>query len=329
VAKPQNEDRLVGLPAIKTAREDRTRGKFSRMTPSLALFLAIGVVLVLVVYHYVTQKSLDADKTALLAKQRAAVATVGATWFPLRDKLEGIVLDSAKSFPEDDVVAPDHLDFRAMPGIYLRMRVADAKDPASVRAAALESVKDAFCGCLLREPNAPALRGDLDAGGAPDQPWNLRQAYTSTRILTDEWANEVKSSDDDLRLRVFKQQYDKATTEEIPQSIDIMKRARFFLLVLDEDSPEAKAKSDGGVITEDVLQTVMHDARIRIVNMETWQDIARVKRTGRGELIPVGENRAPEDSETHDAMTRQVQNCSLGMQVSQALGFDKDRAPPR
>lgn len=329
MAKPQNEDRLVGLPAIKTAREDRQRGKFSRMTPSLALFVALGVIAVLMVYRYVTQKSLDADKTALLAKQRAAVATVGATWFPLRDKLEGIVLDSARSFPDEDVIAEGHLDFRAMPGIYLRMRVADAKDAASVRAAALESVKDAFCGCLLREPNGAALRGDLDAGGAPDQPWNLRQAYTSTRILTDEWANEVKASDDDLRLRVFKQQYDKAATEEIPQSIDIMKRARFFLLVLDEDSPEAKQKADGGAVTEEVLQTVVHDARIRIVSMDTWQDIARLKRAGRGELIPVGERRAPEDSETHDAMTRQVQNCSLGMQVSQALGFDADRAAPR
>ena len=329
MAKPQNEDRLVGLPATKSGREDRARGKFSRMTPSLALFLAFGVIAVLVVYHFFAQRSLDADKTALLAKQRAAVATVGANWFPLRDKLEGIILDSAKTFPEEDVIVPNPIDFRAMPGIYVRMRVADAKDATSVRAAALESVKDQFCGCLLREPNAPAIRGDLDAGGAPDQPWNLRQAYTSTRILTDDWANEVKASDDDLRLRVFQQQYDKATTEEIPQSIDIMKRARFFLLVLDEDTPEAKAKSDGGVITEDVLQTVTHDARIRIVDMTTWQDIAKMKRTGRGELIPVGENRAPEDSETHDAMTRQVQNCSLGMQVSQGLGFDKDRAPPR
>lgn len=329
MAKPEKEDRTIGLRSIQTAREDRGRGKYSRMTPNLILFAVVGVILVLVVYHFFSQRSLEQDKTALLAKQRAAVATVGANWLPLRDKLEGIVLDSAKNFPDDDFIAPDLPDFRAQPGLYLRIRVADAKDVASVRVAAQESVRDAFCGCLLKEPNAAAVRGDLDAGGAPDQPWNMRQAYASTRILTDEWQNEVKASDDDLRLRVFQQQYDKAVAEEIPQAIDIVKRSRFFLLVLDEDVPEAKTKADGGAITEDVLQTVEHDSRVRIVDMQTWKDLARLKRAGVGDLVAVGEQHGVQDSETRDSTARQVKNCSLGMQVSRALGFDKDRALPR
>jgi hypothetical protein len=286
---------------------------------------AAGVAATLIAYHYFSQKSLDADKTALLAKQRAAVATVGANWFPMRDHLEQITIDSAKNFSDDDFIAPDaaKFDFRSLPGIYLRLRVADAHDIDKIRVQSQESSRDEFCGCLLKEPNEAAAKGFADAGGAPPQPWNMWEAYQATRVLSDDWASEVRDSTDDLRLRVFQQQYDKAVTDEIPTSIDIIKRARFFLLVLDEDEHEAKSKADGGAITEEILQTVEHESRVRIVNTETWADIARLRRTGVGEIIPVGENHAPEDPETHDAMSRQVKNCSLGQQVTQALGFQK------
>ena len=329
MAKPEKPERTVGLKSIQTAREDRGRGKYTRATPNVMLVALVGVILVLVAYRFFSQRSLAEQKTELLAKQRAAVATVGAEWFPMRDKIENIVLDSAKSFPDGDFVAPDHADFRSMPGIYLRLRVAEAKDIAGVRLAAQSSAKDAFCGCLLKEPNPSALRGDADAGGAPEQPWNMRQAYASTRILTEDWANEVRDSSDDLRLRVFQQQYDQAVNGEIAQAIDIIKRSRFFLLVLDEDEREAKTKADGGAITEEILQTVDHESRVRIVDTQTWKDIAVLRRTGVGDLMQVGEQHGPQDSETRDATSRQVKNCSLGMQVSQALGFDKDRAPPR
>jgi hypothetical protein len=326
----EKEDRTVGLRAIGEGRADRARGKFSRATPGLTLFAAAGIAITLIIYSHFTQKTLDADKTALLAKQRAAIATVGANWFPIRDHLEKITIDSAKDFSDDDFIAPDaaKFDFRSMPGIYLRLRVADAHDVEKIREQSQESSRDAFCGCLLKEPNDAAAKGYSDAGGAPLQPWNMWEAYQATRVLSDSWTADVRESTDDLRLRVFKQQYEKATTEDIPLSIDIIKRARFFLLVLDEDVHEAKAKADGGAISEEILQTVPHDTRVRVVNMQTWEDIARMKRTGVGELISVGEH-APEDPETHDAMTRQMQNCSLAMQVSRAIGFDKDRAAPQ
>jgi hypothetical protein len=321
----EKEDRTVGLRAIGEGRADRARGKFSRATPGLTLFAVAGIAITLLAYNYFSQKSLDADKTALLAKQRAAVATVGANWFPIRDHLEKITIDSAKDFSDDDFIAPGaaKFDFRSLPGIYLRLRVADAHDVDKIREQSQESSRDEFCGCLLKEPNEAAAKGYADAGGAPSQPWNMWEAYQATRVLSDAWAADVHDATDALRLRVFQQQYDKATTDEIPQSIEIIKRARFFLLVLDEDEHAAKAKADGGAITEEILQSVEHESRVRIVNMETWADIARLKRTGVGDIIPVGENHAPEDPETHDAMSRQVKNCSLGQQVTQALGFSQ------
>jgi len=37
---------------------------------------------------------------------------------------------------------------------------------------------------LLRSTNAAAVADAPDAAAFPEQPWNLRQAYTATRILS-------------------------------------------------------------------------------------------------------------------------------------------------
>src|SRR5581483_6927118 len=149
--------------------------------------------------------------------------------------LEKIVIDEAANLGPDFVdPAAKTWDFSKLPGLYLRLRVAEAKDGKSIRKAAENSARDGFVGCLIVSPTPELAKGQADAGAFGENPWNLRQAYASTRILTDDWVNEVKESSDDLRLRVFQQQYDKATATEIPLAAKIIKKADFFLLVLDE-----------------------------------------------------------------------------------------------
>jgi hypothetical protein len=202
------------------------------------------------------------------------------------------------------------------------MRVADARDTTSLRKAAQRSARDSFAGCLLRESNAPATSGLPDAGAFAEQPWNLRQAYAATRILTEDWVREVKDSDDDLRLRVFEQQYDKAIREEIPLAIDVIKRAQFFLLVLDEDAPAARELTDGGAITEEALQLVPHDARVHLVNLRTNAEVFRLKRAGQATVY--GSVDGPMlDPETKAAIRRNVNNCDLASQIQAALALTK------
>ena len=285
--------------------------------------LAAGVVIAgLVTHKVVSERERESDRQALLAKQRAVEVTLGPEWFPLRDKLEADVLTAAKDYAGDRV-DPDarRVEFRTQPGLYLRMRVAEAKDAASVRKVAADAKRDAFAACLLREPNERAARGDADGGAFAEQPWNLGQAYSATRILTDDWVGEVKAADDDLRLRVFSQQYDKAVKEEIPLAIDVVKRAKFFLLVLDEDVPEAAKLTDGGPLTEEALQLVAHPSRVHLFDLGSGKEVLRLLRTGDARVIPAGE-RAISDSETRDAMQRQANNCALARRVDEAL------APP-
>jgi hypothetical protein len=311
-----------GLGAIAQNRDDRARGA-GRWTAQAGFVAGGAVIAGLVAHKFVSEHELNAGRQALLAKQRAVVATLGAEWLPLRDNLEGDVLRSAAtplSEYASDVVESEarSLAFRSQPGLYLRIRVADATSAESVRKVAFDAKRDAFAACLLREPNERAARGDADAGAFAEQPWNLGQAYAATRILTDDWVGAVRDADDDLRLRVFVEQYDKAIREEVPLAIDVVKRAQFFLLVLDEDVLEEVPFTDGGALSEEALQMVDHPARVFLFDLSDNKLVLRLRRTGGGRFIQAGE-RAVTDEETRDAMQRQVNNCALADLVEARL----------
>ncbi len=312
-------ERKPGLPSVHKAREDRNRGRWSRATSGFWLWVAAGLIGALIVYRFVSGKQLGDAKGQLLAKQRAVESSIGADWFPLRDRIEGYVVDAA-SRSDTDAVDPDAMSwaFRALPGLYLRLRVAEARDVASVRRTAPASQKDAFVACLLREPNAAAAKGEADASAFAEQPWNWQKAYAATRILSDEWVTEVNDSPDPLRLRIFEEQYEKAVRTEIPLAIDLIRKAQFFLLVLDEDSDEARLAAEGGAVTEAVLQRTPHYARVHLYNLKSGKEVLHLRRSAEASFVFAGEGHVS-DPETLDAMKRQVNNCALAKEVDKAL----------
>jgi hypothetical protein len=117
-------------------------------------------------------------------------------------------------------------------------------------------------------------------------------------VLEDRWVSEVKTADNEMRLRVFRQQYEKAQSSELPLAIEIVRRAHFFLLVP----------------TVEQLQTTAHPARVVLVNLKTREVLARLRRTAEGQFFMAGE-RAMTDPETRAAMQRQVNNCALAQAV--------------
>jgi hypothetical protein len=326
-----------GLKSIYEGREQRKPGgKYGR--PSTAVYLAgVSAILAsLVAYKFVDDYQMDSAKRDLLAQQRAMKSTIGAEWAPLRGVLEKYVLDSAKAFPGDFVDSEaTRWDFRSQPGIYLRMRVADAKDATTLRDAAAESQKDAFTACLLREANQGAARNEpdpppgadegvafsaLEKKAFPEQPWNLGKAYAATRVLDDDWAEGLKAADDKMRLRVYQEQYAKAAKVEMKTVAEVVKQAKFFLLVLDEDPDDpmelAKAKqaTDAGKLDESSVQLVAHWSRVYVMDLRNKQELLRLRRQGVAGFRFAGEH-APMDPETNAAMQRQVNNCQLANMV--------------
>jgi hypothetical protein len=318
MSERKQPERKPGLQSIHQLRGDRERGRYSRATGSLAAAAGGALVAILVGYHFLSERALDESKAGLLAKQRAVSATLGAKWFPLRDKVEKLTTDAAAHFDGDHIDATAaSWDFRTLPGLYLRIRVEDAKDIPTLRRSAPTSLRDGFVSCFLREPNPAATRGEPDAGAFAEQPWNLKKAYAATRILTDEWVSEVKIAPDPLRLRVFEQQYDVAVRDEIPQAIDLLERAQFFLLVVDEGSGDAVAEA-GAAASEEALQEVPHFARVHVLNLKTGTEILRVRRNAEASFMFAGE-KPVSDPETLTAMKRQVNNCALAKAVEAAI----------
>jgi hypothetical protein len=311
-------DRKPGLKSVYQARADRERGKFSRVTANATLAAAGVFVGSIVLYEVIAGRQLDEAKASLLAKQHAVAATVGKEWYPLRDRIEKATLDAAAHYDGDRLEeAAAHWDFRSLPGLYLRMRAAEVKDVASLRKGAEGSLRDGFVACLLHEPNTGAAKGDPDAGAFAEQPWNWQKAYAATRVLTDDWVTQVKNAESPIRLRIFEQQYEKATAEEIPAAIDILQRAQFFLLVLDEDSD--KVETPGGAPpTEEALQSVGHFARVHLLRLEDGREVLRVRRNAEASFMFAGE-RPVTDPETLEAMKRQVNNCALARAVEASL----------
>ncbi len=313
-----------GLGAIAQNRDDRARGN-AKWTTQAGLVAGAAILAGLIAHKVVSEHELNADRQVLLSKQRAVLSTLGTEWIPLRDALERDVLEAAGTASPGAPYAGDRIEafarsgaFRSEPGLYLRMRVADANSAQGIRKIAVDAKRDAFAACLLREPNERGLHGETDGGALAEQPWNLGRAYAAARILTDEWVDSVKEADDDLRLRVFVEQYDKAIRDEIPVAIDVVKRAQFFLLVLDEDVPEAAAFVEGGAITEEALQLVEHPARVFLFDLKGNALAMRLRRSGSARVVPAGEH-VVTDEETRDAMQRQANNCSLANQVETAL----------
>src|SRR5690349_8543796 len=96
-----DKPREIGLKAVREARIERARSKHGRLSGK-AWLVAIGTVITVIVAAWQFREgTLSRQKDELLSKQRAAGATVGAEWYPLRDKMEALTLDAAGVYKGD------------------------------------------------------------------------------------------------------------------------------------------------------------------------------------------------------------------------------------
>lgn len=312
----QDRDRKRGLPAVHTMRAARKSGRFGRTTVKLVAYAGVAVAMVMVGYNYFTDRKLAQSREQLAMQARAVRATVGARWTPLQGELEAVSLgvNGASAYPGDLTDPMLHTwDFRTEPGLYVRMRLADidAADPArqleSFRRVMQFSTRDGFTSCVFKS----APNDDHHDTGLVDQPWNLKTAYQAVRVLGDDWLQEVESTDSELRLRAYTEQWENARDSAIPRVVDMMTRATFYLFVYDEDVAEEilGPAPDGGASNMARLQMVPHPVRIHLVDLRSKKLVLRRRLTADAGFRLVGEGALDDDAER--AVRRQVQNCQL------------------
>lgn len=329
-----DEPRGRGLPSIEQARQGQGKLRW----PSAKFWGYAGLILAVsaIFYWKRSQAQIESTRQGLMARQRAVAVELGPRWLPMRDKIEAWTLELAKDAGAE-VVNQDALkawDFRDKAGIYLRMRAADATSSEAIRKAAKDSLRDAFTSCLMRVSNPNPLAGgeckrthdcpngefcnEVNRCSRPAQPFNLRVAYRTMYVLSDEWVREVQDAGTELRMRLLDESFKDTVRDDIPLAAEVLTRAQYFLLVLDEAPKGAdEAKAEAGVSAAEAIQGVAHPARVGVWSLADGKLILRVRREAGGQLLGAPPAVEPD---VMAARQRQANSCSLALAVREAIG---------
>jgi len=328
-----DDDRPRGLPSLAKSKNDRVAGRVRYPAPKLWGWAGIVLVITGIFYWKQSQAAVESTRSTLLAQQRDVVATLGPRWFPLRDKIENWSIELAKD-PGTEVVEKNILDtwkFLDKPGIYLRLDIEQAASSDTIRKASNDSLRDGFTACLFRAENKNQLSGkeckrtrecakeeicnELDRCAPPAQPYNLRVAYRSLRILSDDWIHDVQEASGDLELRKFVLFFDDAKQDDFPVVIPFIEKAQYFALVLDE--PVENLSVPQGSSKTEALRSVKHASRVGIWRVSDGKLVVRIRRTPDVDLMQAG---APLDERVVLAQKRQALSCALAGAVRTAMG---------
>jgi hypothetical protein len=308
------------------------------MPPHFWLWAGVVLTAIVVGYFRIEQGKLEEQKAKVLAKQRAVAQELGPKILPFRDKIEGWARELAGPYPGNLAVSGIRAqEIAENPGVYLRLRIQNARDAAAVRKAATRSLHDGFTSCFFvrrgesNPTQGPACRSsadcqpgllcnEFDVCRPPPRPYNMRLAYRAMRVLSPEWLEELHEASSKLAVTAYDRDLDAVTHHDVPIAARILQKAKYFTLVLDEE-PEAglpKELPDAGETEEERVQRVPHMARVGIWNLKTGEQLLRWRSKAAAQLVAVGQPRAKRE-ETVAAQARQANSCALAIDVRDAL----------
>jgi hypothetical protein len=338
----QDKPRNRGLPSIQQARDARAEGRTRWPSPKFWAYVGLVMVLSAILHWKWTDSEVEHTKQKLLANQRGVAAELAPRWDPLRQKIEGWVTGLAHD-PGPEVVDKETLakwDFRTRPGIYVRLRVEEAQKPEDVRAGARNSLRDGFTAELMQIPNPNPTRGkeckrthecpagelcnEKDHCERPSQPLNLRVAYRTMHVLSEEWIREVQAADSDQRTNLFVMNFEDAVRDDIPLAVAFLTQAQYLLVVLDETPPGMPPAGDAGTM-EGAVQELSHFARVAVFRLVDDKVLLRVRREPEGRLL--GAMPAVSE-ESLAALRRQATSVGLAMAVRKAMGDNNAAVAP-
>lgn len=340
------EQRTRGLPSLEEAKGERRRAivlgkvRLRALPPQFWLLAATTIGAICVIYWRIAQGALEGQKSAVMAKQRAVASSLGPKILPFSGKIEGWVKELAGNFP-GDLVAPGAslAKVESSPGVYLRLRIDNAQETKHIRKAAVRSLHDGFTSCFFvrtgaADPtkgpscNSPAdcepgkLCNEWKVCTVPPEPYNMRLAYRALKVLSTEWTDELHETTNDLTVTAYDRDLDAVTKNDVPIAIDMLSRARYFTLVLDEDPAGGlPAQVDGGApeTEEERVQREPHTARVGIWDLKNDQPLLRLRTKAEGHFVPVGE-RVVSSAESVAAQQRQANSCVIALEAKKALG---------
>jgi hypothetical protein len=148
----------------------------------------------------------------------------------------------------------------------------------------------------------------------------MRLLYRALRVLSSEWTDELHEANSDLGISAYERDLDSTSRTDVPIAIEVLQRARYLTLVIDEEPkgglPELR---DGSQETEEErLQRVEHYARIGIWDVASKKPVFRLRAVAGGKLRQMGA-KVVTDPDNLAAQQRQANSCALGLAARHAL----------
>ncbi|MBX3182049.1 MAG: hypothetical protein KIT72_10665 [Polyangiaceae bacterium] len=337
-----------GLPTLNQARASRHRQlvlgrtKVPATSPQFWLWTVVVFAAFSGIYWWVSESKLASGKSATLAKQRALGQTALAELIPLRDRVEGWTAElAAEPWPGDMAPRVKLTDVQREPGVYLRLRSEHARSRETLRRAAARSLHDGFTACFFEQSrplvaDAPACKEQVDCEPGlicsewdrclkPVQPYNLRLTFRAMRVLSNEWSDEVNQVSSDFGLRVYDLDLDRTIRGDVPIAAEVLERARYVTIVLDEDPPGGlpaaleAAPGERQESEEERVQRAAHPARVGVWDLKQRERVVFLRAQASGAFVPVGA-RVVTDPQNVAAQQRQANSCSLALAVKEHLG---------
>ncbi len=341
----RNRQHERGLPSLNEARVERRRAfalgkvRLRAMPPQFWLWTGLGMAAFGVTYWRVAAVQLESQKSAVMAKQRAVSKTLGPRIVPFVDRVENWCRDLAGPLRGDEIGAGASWEsISHEPGVYFRLRQEDATDKVKIGRAATSSLHDGFTSCFfvgdaassategpkcLRNADCASglLCNDWEVCVRPPRPYNMRLAYRALRVLTSDWTNQLYGATSDLEVRVQERDLEQVTRVDVPVAIELLQRAKYATVVLDEPPAATVAQANGtlpGESPEARIQRLPHAARVGIWNLLTGQPIVRWRGMAEGRLVSAGRP-TQLDPETSASRSRQANSCMLAWELKERL----------
>lgn len=310
------------------------------MPPQFWLWTGLGIAVFGVIYWRIAAGQLESQKSAVMAKQRAIVKSLGPHINPFVDRVEAWAGELAHPW-KDDFVEPGltWVEMAQKPGVYLRLPIADASDRVKLRGSGMKSLRDGFTSCFFVgdswsgategpkcQRNADCQPGllcnDWEVCTRPPRPYNMRLAYRALRVLTNDWTNQLHEASNDLEVRAKDRDLDQVTRVDVPVAIELLQQAKFATVVLDE-LPESKVLAENGTLPNEPpearVQRLPHAARVGIWNLTTGHLVVRWRGWAEGRLIAAGKP-VKLGPDTAASQARQANSCMLAWELKERIG---------
>lgn len=251
--------------------------------------VAITVVLAGIIgfYQWRERSKEAAMRDAIVQSYGAEVEPVAQRVRAFREKLEGWVREVAHDAPE--TWADERLDLAGLhgaSGVYLRVHEDAVDDDGELADAGRSMGPDAIARCLGLSP------------------LSLRGLYERAAFVEPQWLERVNAADDNLRLRVIKDELDRRASRDLPVLMDMV-QSDYFLLAIQHGSDRRE-----------------HPVDVYLWDLRRDALLLKTRTRARGALIPVrvGIGDTPYGTAPAPQLRSGVTDCSIASQVREAAG---------